>query len=40
MTAYGFNRTTGKMEVYYISGTLAAAWYTQASASTAFTIPA
>ncbi len=40
MTAYGFNRTTSKLEAYYISGTLAAAWYTQASGTTAFTIPA
>jgi hypothetical protein len=41
MTAYGFNKTTGKMEVYYISAAGApAAWYVQASGTTAFTIPA
>lgn len=41
MTAYGFNRTTGKLEVYYVSAAGApAAWYVQASGSTAFTIPA
>lgn len=37
MTAYGFNKTTGKFEVYYISGS-AAAWYTQASGTTAFNV--
>lgn len=41
MSAYGFNRTTGKMEVYYISAAGAPAnWYVQASGTTAFTIPA
>jgi phospholipase C len=41
MTAYGFNKTTGKMEVYYISAAGApAAWYTQVpSTSGAFTSP-
>jgi hypothetical protein len=37
MTAYGFNKTTGKLEVYYISsGT--ASWFVQASGTTAFTV--
>lgn len=41
MTAYGFNRTTGKLEAYYASGSSTVpAWYVQSSATTAFTVSA